>query len=64
MGTGDPEDWPPKYVRLTVVFGDDQGNEIGEWAFCDARRFGRIQMPDAEDPESVPPLSLLGSPSS
>lgn len=61
MGAGDPDDWPPKYVRLMIVFEDKDGNELGEWAFCDARRFGRISMANADDPESVEPLSILGN---
>lgn len=54
--------WPPKYAKAVLTFADaETGEEVGEWAFCDARRLGRIKMADAEDPETVAPLSLLGA---
>lgn len=59
----DPSEWPPKYTKAVLTFADDanEGIEVGEWAFCDARRLGRIKLVDGVDPELVPPLSLLGA---
>lgn len=57
----DVDIWPPKYMKTSFTFSDDSGAEVGEWAFSDARRLGRIKMADAEMPEEVPPLSLLGT---
>lgn len=52
----DPSLWPPKYAKIILTF---EGCEK-EWAFCDSRRLGRIKMSEADDPLTVPPLSLLG----
>jgi len=53
--------WPPKYAKAVFTFADaETGEEMGDWAFCDARRLGRIKVVDAETPEEVPPLSTLG----
>ncbi|KAK4058818.1 hypothetical protein OIO90_000264 [Microbotryomycetes sp. JL221] len=54
-------EWPPKYTKACLTFTNPVTREqVGEWAFCDSRRFGRVQLIDAPDPELVPPLSLLG----
>jgi hypothetical protein len=34
--------------------------EVGEWAFCDARRLGRIKLIVAEVPEEAEVLRILG----
>ena len=47
-------EWPPKFHKLVLTFDDGT-----EWAYCDARRFGRIRTVTAP-PLSVPPLSTLG----
>ena len=55
--------WPPeKYCKLAITFEGDDG-EIGEWAFCDPRRLGRIKLVDADESEltRVPPLGDLGA---
>lgn len=53
--------WPPKYHKASFSFVNQLGENVGEWAFCDARRLGRIKMVDTPgDPIDVPPLSLLG----
>jgi formamidopyrimidine-DNA glycosylase len=53
--------WPPKYHKASFSFVNERGENVGEWAFCDARRLGRIKMVDTPgDPIDVPPLSLLG----
>lgn len=55
--------WPPeKYCKLAITFEGDNG-EIGEWAFCDPRRLGRIKLVDADESElmKVPPLGDLGA---
>ncbi|GAA5875612.1 hypothetical protein JCM3774_006117 [Rhodotorula dairenensis] len=55
--------WPPeKYCKLAITFEGEDG-EIGEWAFCDPRRLGRIKLVDADEPEleKVPPLGDLGA---
>jgi formamidopyrimidine-DNA glycosylase len=53
--------WPPKYAKAVLTFANaETGEEAGDWAFCDARRLGRIKVVDAETPEEVPPLSTLG----
>ncbi|ORY61943.1 Formamidopyrimidine-DNA glycosylase N-terminal domain-domain-containing protein [Leucosporidium creatinivorum] len=54
--------WPPKYAKAVLTFADaETGEEVGDWAFCDARRLGRIKLIEAEVPEEVPPLSTLGA---
>lgn len=53
--------WPPKYSKVVFTFADaETGEEVGEWAFCDARRLGRLKLADAQEPETVAPLSTLG----
>lgn len=55
--------WPPeKYCKLAITFEGDDG-EIGEWAFCDPRRLGRIKLVNADESEltKVPPLGDLGA---
>lgn len=48
--------------QVVLTFEDvESGEEVGEWAFCDARRLGRLKLADAEDPETVAPLSTLGA---
>ncbi|KAM0792335.1 hypothetical protein ACM66B_005018 [Microbotryomycetes sp. NB124-2] len=55
-------EWPPKYAKVCLKLVDaTSGDHLGDWAFCDSRRFGRIQLVHADDPETVPPLSLLGA---
>lgn len=58
----DPAVWPPKYTKAVLTFAEDSPDavEVGEWAFCDARRLGRIKLVHGDDPHLVPPLSLLG----
>ncbi|GAA6029297.1 hypothetical protein JCM8097_003609 [Rhodosporidiobolus ruineniae] len=67
---GAAEDWPPKYCKTCITFsepdGEDggEGAEVGQWAFCDPRRLGRIKLVEVEDGgevEKVPPLSELGA---
>lgn len=55
--------WPPKYSKVVFTFEDvDTDEELEEqWAFTDARRFGRVQLADAAEPETVAPLSALGA---
>ncbi|BGO89471.1 hypothetical protein NBRC10512_006659 [Rhodotorula toruloides] len=55
-------EWPPKYAKTWIEFEGEAG-EVAEWAFCDARRLGRIKLVDAEanEVEKVPPLSELGA---
>lgn len=56
-----PAEWPPKYLKALITFEDvETGKEVGEWAFCDARRLGRIKLVHGEIPEDVEPLSSLG----
>ncbi|GAA6004693.1 hypothetical protein JCM10207_000984 [Rhodosporidiobolus poonsookiae] len=65
------EEWPPKYLKTRITFvdpdeKDENGEEkvVGEWAFCDARRLGRIKLVDVqegEEIEKVAPLSELGA---
>ncbi|BGP13748.1 hypothetical protein JCM10213_006421 [Rhodosporidiobolus nylandii] len=61
----DEEEWPPKYVKACISFEDPATAEtVGEWAFCDARRLGRIKVFEVEEGKSVedvPPLSELGA---
>jgi formamidopyrimidine-DNA glycosylase len=45
--------WPPRFVKLRLVFDDG-----GELAIADARRLGRIRL--RRDPPNEPPISLLG----
>ncbi|KAK4053827.1 hypothetical protein OIV83_001483 [Microbotryomycetes sp. JL201] len=55
-------DWPPKYAKACLQLIDPRsGGHVGDWAFCDSRRFGRIQLIHADNPEMVAPLSLLGT---
>ncbi|BGO97582.1 hypothetical protein RTG_01507 [Rhodotorula toruloides ATCC 204091] len=56
------QEWPPKYAKAWIEF-EGEGGEVAEWAFCDARRLGRIKLVDAEadEIEKVPPLSELGA---
>ncbi|GAA5986731.1 hypothetical protein JCM11641_007755 [Rhodosporidiobolus odoratus] len=68
-------DWPPKYLKTCITFVEADGKAkgevkgegvqvLGEWAFCDPRRLGRIKLVDVEDGaevEDVPPLSDLGA---
>ncbi|KAA0169295.1 hypothetical protein FNF28_02249 [Cafeteria roenbergensis] len=49
----DATEWPPRFTRLEVGFGD--GTRL---AFVNSRRIGRIRLLD--DPEHEPPVSLLG----
>lgn len=55
-------EWPPKYAKTWIEF-EGEGGEVAEWAFCDARRLGRIKLVDAKakEVEKVPPLSELGA---
>lgn len=55
--------WPPeKYCKLAITFESGDGS-IGEWAFCDPRRLGRIKLVDADESDllKVPPLGDLGA---
>ncbi|BGP29940.1 hypothetical protein JCM10296v2_001692 [Rhodotorula toruloides] len=56
------QEWPPKYAKAWIEFEGEEG-EVAEWAFCDARRLGRIKLVDvqADETEKVPPLSELGA---
>lgn len=63
--SNDPEIFPPKYTKMVLTFSDassdaSAGEAVAEWAFCDSRRLARIKLIDAADPETLPPLSLLG----
>lgn len=58
--TNDPATWPPKYTKIVMTFADEAGQAVAEWAFSDSRRLARIKLINAEDPETMPPLSLLG----
>ncbi|BGP22695.1 hypothetical protein JCM10295v2_001586 [Rhodotorula toruloides] len=55
-------EWPPKYAKTWIEF-EGKAGERTEWAFCDARRLGRIKLVDveADEIEKVPPLSELGA---
>ncbi|GAA5967723.1 hypothetical protein JCM21900_004046 [Sporobolomyces salmonicolor] len=65
------DEWPPKYMKCVIEFVDpstgrgegEEGEVTGEWAFCDARRLGRIKLVEAAEGEieKVEPLSLLGA---
>ncbi|GAA5848220.1 hypothetical protein JCM8547_004448 [Rhodosporidiobolus lusitaniae] len=58
------EEWPPKYLKACITFTEGEGEEekeVGEWAFCDPRRLGRIKFIEGEEVEKVPPLSELGA---
>lgn len=57
------EDWPPKYMKAAITFEDPETGETTDWAFCDARRLGRIKLVEAgeNDVERHPPLSELGA---
>ncbi|GAA6047644.1 hypothetical protein JCM3770_001605 [Rhodotorula araucariae] len=57
------EEWPPRYMKACITFEDVETGETGEWAFCDARRLGRIKLVEADEGEveNVPPLSELGA---
>jgi formamidopyrimidine-DNA glycosylase len=49
--------WPPRFAKLSLIFADGT-----EWAFCDARRFGRVRLGVAgADPLASPPLSALAN---
>lgn len=50
------------YLKTVITFADADGLEVGEWAFCDARRLGRIKLIDAEVPEEAEVLRILGEP--
>ncbi|GAA5822776.1 hypothetical protein JCM11251_004376 [Rhodosporidiobolus azoricus] len=60
------EEWPPKYMKTQLTFcepDDEEEKVVGEWAFCDPRRLGRIKLvevKEGEELESVPPLCELG----
>ncbi|KAK4702384.1 formamidopyrimidine-DNA glycosylase, partial [Phenoliferia sp. Uapishka_3] len=56
----DPDEWPPKYMKTTITFADEDGTKVGEWAFCDARRLGRIKLIETEIPEEAQVLTCLG----
>lgn len=59
--SNNPQVWPPKYTKIVMTFSDENSGEaIAEWAFSDSRRLARIRLIDAVDPETLPPLSLLG----
>ncbi|GAA5843740.1 hypothetical protein JCM9279_000129 [Rhodotorula babjevae] len=57
------DDWPPKYMKAAIVFEDPATGETSDWAFCDARRLGRIKLVEAHEGEVErhPPLSELGA---
>ena len=48
-----PEEWPPRFLKLELVFDDGK-----RWAYTDPRRLGRIRL--VNDPPKEPPVSLLG----
>ncbi|GAA6012958.1 hypothetical protein JCM8202_002966 [Rhodotorula sphaerocarpa] len=55
--------WPPeKYCKLAIAFEGPDG-EVGDWAFCDPRRLGRIKLVDVDEAEllRVAPLGDLGA---
>ncbi|KAL8279111.1 hypothetical protein RQP46_008569 [Phenoliferia psychrophenolica] len=56
----DAAQWPPKYVKTVITFADSDGTVVGEWAFCDARRLGRIKLIESEIPEEADVLKSLG----
>jgi formamidopyrimidine-DNA glycosylase len=57
-GDGNPRasSWPPRFCKLELELEDRT-----RLAYCDARRFGRIQLlPAGANPLQLPPLSKLG----
>ena len=40
----DATNWPPKFTKFLLEFTQERSEEIKKMAFCDSRRFGRVDL--------------------
>ncbi|KAF8071149.1 FPG1 [Scenedesmus sp. PABB004] len=58
---GDGAAWPPRFHKLLLRLGPAGGGAADvELAYCDARRFGKLQLVQAGDPAASESVAKLG----